>query len=83
MNTWLIAAAVVIALIAAGYGLMKLKSSSEWGSVDGVILESSIEEVIRSSQMRAGGDRAVDYRLILRYRYEVNGQELTGDSVVA
>lgn len=83
MNTWLMTAGVVIAVIATGYGLLKLKSSGEWESVDGVILESSIEKIIRSSQMRAGGDRAIDYKVNLRYRYSVNGQELTGDNVVA
>jgi len=84
MNAWLIGAAVIIALVVAGFGLLKLKASGEWDSVTGVVLDSAIEKIYHApSQRNMAGDNVVDYKINIRYRYSVNGRELTGETVTA
>jgi hypothetical protein len=75
---------IALALLASVFVLFKLKGSSEWNSTSGVILKSEIETVYRSPlQQGAGGDRTVDYRLVILYRYQVEGKEYSGSSVMA
>ena len=83
MNIWLIGAGAIGAVIVAGYGLFKLKASGEWESASGVVIESAIEEISHAPSTRTAGGRIVEYRVNIRYRYTVNGRELTSDTVMA
>lgn len=73
-----------MALIGAGIGLFKFLKSANWDSINGVVLESKIEKVYQTTlQQGAMGDRTVDYRINIKYRYNVGGQEYTGTKVTA
>lgn len=84
MGPWVTGVILVLALIVAGIGFYRFKKSAQWASVEGQILESSIEKISQSaSQQGALGDRSVDYRVNIKYRYRVDSREYTGTTVVA
>lgn len=56
------------------------QASLAWAQTSGVILESGVTE---SSSMNADGFTSTDYRVNVRYRYQVNGQEFSNTTIRA
>lgn len=84
MSPWFTGVILILALIAAGIGLYRFKKSAQWDSVKGVVLESSIEKIAQTaSQQGALGDRSVDYKINIKYKYRVGGADYIGKTVIA
>lgn len=78
MSTVFFGLIIVVAVISAVFMLLKFKRSANWASIEGSILESTIEKIQGS---RTQG--TTDYRINIRYQYTVEGREYTGNRVVA
>lgn len=68
---------IVVVVLLSLFSLNKLKESSKWLSVKGVILQSEREMI--PSPSRAGSD----YNLIIQYWYQVNNKEYVGNRLMA
>lgn len=59
-------------------------SSSQWGSTEGQITSLSIEPINnRLSGSSNPGGSVFDYKVNLKYAYEVDGMQYSGDRIVA
>lgn len=82
MSFWVIS--VIVAVGIAAYGLQKFKSSDNWASVSGIIVESSIESLYNGPlQQETGGVSTMEYKVHVKYNYTVNEVELTGNTIMA
>ncbi|NTS75659.1 DUF3592 domain-containing protein [Catenovulum sp. SM1970] len=72
---------VIIAAVAASIGLFKLKSSDNWQQAQAELEFIDFERVSTYNQ---SSDRDVnEYLIKLRYQYQVQGQQYSGDQVYA
>lgn len=74
---------IVIVAIVAVMSLLKFTSSSKWLPISAHIESASFESIHIPHSQQALGNRGIDYKINIHYRYIVKGNTFHGDTVMA